>query len=372
MIAPLPRATAPFLGFAALLRGNGFRVAAEQVTAWLAAITLLGPRDMLDIRRAAAATLAPQPEQRALFDALFDFHFLGLEGIVVPDATDQDEIIATDDDGRPDIALESGERPSGLATTTGEALARRALRPEGEAETLRRFRRALPAGLPQRRGSRQVAARRGRMPDLPRALKQALRQDGESLTLPRRRRRARSRPILLLIDVSGSMKQRSDANLRFAHTLVRAAPRIEVFTFGTRLTRVTRALRLRHRQQALEQAASLVADWDGGTRIGDALAAFLAVPRFAAQARGAYALVLSDGLERGDPDAMVRAVTRLAARAWRLDWLTPLAADPAYRPETAAMRAIAPLVHGIADGSTTELLCAQVLHAARGGTSWRA
>ena len=103
----------------------------------------------------------------------------------------------------------------------------------------------------------------------------------------------------------------------------RRAPRSS--RFGTRLTRVTRALRRKNRDQALGAASTMVADWDGGTRIGDALQAFLAVPRFAGFARGALALVLSDGLERGDPAAMVDAVARLARLAWRLVWLTPLA-----------------------------------------------
>ena len=83
-----------------------------------------------------------------------------------------------------------------------------------------------------------------------------------------------------------------------------AVERVEVFTIGTRLTRVTKALRLKNRDQALAAASTIVADWDGGTRIGDALQAFLAVPRFAGYARGALVLIVSDGLERGDHRAM--------------------------------------------------------------------
>ena len=111
--------------------------------------------------------------------------------------------------------------------------------------------------------------------------------------------------------------------------------------------------------------ADLVADWDGGTRIGDALAAFLAVPRFAGYARGALVLVLSDGLERGDPAQMIRAVGHLAARAWRIDWLTPLAAAADYRPETAALRAVLPMLDSVANGATTERLCRHVLDLSR-------
>ena len=105
-----------------------------------------------------------------------------------------------------------------------------------------------------------------------------MRNDGEVLRLGRLRRRTRPRKILLLIDVSGSMKTRTEENMKLAHALVQAAPNVEVFTFGMRLTRVTRPLRLKRREQALSAAAHLVSDWDGGTRIGDALQAFLAVP----------------------------------------------------------------------------------------------
>ena len=157
------------------------------------------------------------------------------------------------------------------------------------------------------------------------------------------------------------MKQRSDAHLALAYEIVHAMARVEVFTFGTRLTRLTRALRLKNREHALAEASGLVADWDGGTRIGDALEAFLAVPRFAGYARGANVIVLSDGLERSEPTTMIRAVHRLAARAYRIDWFTPLAVDPQYRPETEALSAIRPLLASLGDASSTSRLCRSIL-----------
>jgi uncharacterized protein with von Willebrand factor type A (vWA) domain len=161
------------------------------------------------------------------------------------------------------------------------------------------------------------------------------------------------------------MKERTEAHLALAHAAVRAAPRVEVFTLGTRLTRVTRALRRRNSHQALAEAAGLVADWDGGTRIGDALGAFLAVPRYATFARGAVVVVLSDGLERGDPSVLILAVHRLAARAHRIDWLSPLAGDPEYRPETQVLRAIKPFIDSLADGSSTARACRHILSIGR-------
>jgi uncharacterized protein len=198
-----------------------------------------------------------------------------------------------------------------------------------------------------------------------RAMREAVRNDGEIFRLPRLRRQLRRRNILLIIDVSGSMKARTDAHLRFAHALVQAADRIEVFTIGTRLTRVTRALQLKNRELALSLASGLVSDWDGGTRIGDALQAFLAVPRFAGYARGAVVLIISDGLERGDPQAMTDAVRRIAARAWHLSWATPLAADPGFKPQTAALHAVLPMLDALADAGSTERLCHHVLNLAQ-------
>jgi uncharacterized protein with von Willebrand factor type A (vWA) domain len=188
-----------------------------------------------------------------------------------------------------------------------------------------------------------------------------VRHAGEFMRLRHRQRRSRQRRVVVLIDVSGSMEERTQAHLAFAHALVRAADSVEVFTIGTRLTRVTRPLRLRNRAQALATASVLVADWDGGTRIGDALDAYLSVPRFAALSRGAAIVVLSDGLERGDPTAMADAVARLSRLAWKIVWLTPLAADPGFEARTAGLVAAKPYLDRLADGGSIESICTNVL-----------
>jgi uncharacterized protein with von Willebrand factor type A (vWA) domain len=361
--APLPRAARPFVTFGTLLRRNDFVVASDQITTFLSAVNLLGPASMTAIRRAAHATLAPRPERRADFDALFDAHFLGetvtaLEQIA---AEDEDIRVQEDQRGSFDPLVSDEVNEAGEMATGAEVLSVRRFNVENEAEILRRFARELPEHLPRRRGYRMRAAKRGPGADFRRTLREAVRNDGEAMRLPRLRRKLRQRNVLLLIDVSGSMKERTDAHLRFAHALAGAVDRIEVFTFGTRLTRLTRAIRLKNREQALAAASTVVADWDGGTRIGDALKAFLSVPRFAGYARGAVTLILSDGLERGDHRAMTEAVSRLSARSWRLAWLTPLAADPRYRPETEALKSILPFIDDLAGSGSTEQLCAYVL-----------
>jgi uncharacterized protein with von Willebrand factor type A (vWA) domain len=178
------------------------------------------------------------------------------------------------------------------------------------------------------------------VPDIRRVLAAANRSGGDIVSFAWRRRPPRPRRVLVLIDVSGSCKASSPDLLRFAHALVRTTDRAEAFTFGTRLTRVTRELDTPDVDDALASLSSCVLDADGGTRIGVALAQFLANSRYVALARGALVIVLSDGLERGDPALMAGATRRLARLAHRLVWWSPLASDPAYRPVTRGMRAV--------------------------------
>jgi uncharacterized protein with von Willebrand factor type A (vWA) domain len=359
---PLPRAAGVLVSFAALLRANGFAVVPEQTTAFLAAIELLGPRRLEDIHLAGLATLAPPPERRATYDRLFDIHFRGSEAIERTGGED-DEVVRLQEEGRGEdetpLADETNE--SGLVAARAEALVERRFATGTDNDALRRLSRDAAARLPRRRGSRRMRARRGPWADLRRTLRDSVRNDGEVLRLGRLKRRARPRKVLLLIDVSGSMKGRTEDNMKLAHALMQAVPTVEVFTFGTRLTRVTRALRLKRREQALFAASHLVSDWDGGTRIGDALQAFLAVPRFGGYARSAAVIVLSDGLERGDVSALRDAAAKLSRRAWRLSWLTPLATGPGFTPQTEALVAIRPFVDDLIDGGTSTAIVTHLL-----------
>ncbi len=359
----LPRSLRPFLGLVQALRAEGFAVAPEQGQAFIAAVGLLGPRSLGDVRRAARATLAPPPERGEEFDRIFDAVFLG-RAFAAPAPGTEDDLPAAHD-ATPGLLPEpeAGEEPSGADASAAERLFARAFG-AGEPAGLAAFRRALPAALPRRRSRRWLAGRGPRI-DARRALRQMVRRDGELLRLPRQARRQRPRRVLLLVDVSGSMKASTEGALRLAHALVHGGDRVEVCTLGTRLTRVTRALRQRDVDRALAQAAGLVADWDGGTRLGEALAVFLSVPRFAAFARGALTVVVSDGLEQGGPEALVAAMVRLRRLTWRILWLTPLAADPTFRPETAALRAVLPMIDQLGDGSGPQAAASEILRVGR-------
>lgn len=355
-----PRALAPFLAFPGALREAGFAAAPEQTEGFIAAVGLLGPRSLRDIRLAAHAVFGPVPERRAAFDEVFDRVFLG-RAFAAPMPGEAEDLPAAFDASGFAPLPEGGEaEESGMAATEAERLSRRALGGVGAEEAARRLRRRAPRELP-RRTSRRLEPGQGPVPDPRRAFRLMLRRDGELIALPTRRRKARQRRVLLLIDVSGSMKAMTDGTLRLAHALVQGGERVEAFTLGTRLTRITRALMHRDAEAALARASGLVADWDGGTRLGEALAVFLSVPRFASFARGALAIVVSDGLERGGPEALTSAMARLRGLAWGVLWLSPLAADPRYRPETGAMRAILPLLDRLGDGGSPEAIAEGIL-----------
>lgn len=350
----LPRATALLVDFTQLLRRHDFALSHEQVVMFLGAVRLLGPRSMESIRHAALATLAPPIDRMAEFNALFQSFFFEEGDMIVaarslpePEAPMKDKGLGQDE---PPEAGDSSR--SGKAATRKEMLNLRQFDDRADDAALARLQKQAPRDLPRRRSFRKTPSKDGDGLDLRRSLRRIVEHDGDILALMRSRRKTKLRPIILLIDISGSMKTHTADYLNYAHALTGLADKVETFTFGTRLTRITPALRQRPRERALASAAALVGDWDGGTRIGPTLQAFLANPRYAAMLRGAVVLVLSDGLERGDHAPMRDAVARIARRAWHLAWLTPLAADARFRPETAALKDILGLIDRLGSGGS--------------------
>jgi uncharacterized protein with von Willebrand factor type A (vWA) domain len=162
---------------------------------------------------------------------------------------------------------------------------------------------------------------------------------------------------VLLLDVSGSMSPYADVLLRFAHAAVRVAPAsTEVFTFSTRLTRITRQLRLRDPQQALAAAGSAIPDWSGGTRLGESLQAFLDLWGQRGTARRAVVVVASDGWERGDAALLGEQMARLTRLAYRVVWVNPHRGKDGFAPVTVGMTAALPYVDELLAGHTLDAL----------------
>jgi uncharacterized protein len=342
-------ATDHLFGFLRGLRAAGLAVPVVKQRDFLCALTTVPPRDVRHLHRIAVATLTTSVADREVFDPIFAHWFAGgglpeLSEVEEPGETGTSGV---GDDTRPDGVVREGSGPRASWSTVDKTAAF-ATTTAGQRRLLARLRTDLPAAMPLIRSRRRVPARRGDRLDVRRVHRDAWRAGGEVVRFRWRRRPTRQRPVLVLIDVSGSMKQHSRDHLRFAHAVVGACERAEVFTFGTRLTHVTPALRARDVDTALSALTNVVRDADGGTRIGPSLLAFLGNARHLGMARGALVLVLSDGLERGDCVPLAKAVRRLSLLAHRLDWWSPLACDPAYRPVTRGMAAVVAHVHKLA------------------------
>ena len=184
-----------------------------------------------------------------------------------------------------------------------------------------------------------------------------MRTHGEVRELSRRHRSVRPRKLVLLVDVSGSMEPYADALLRFAHVVVRRAPTsTEVFTIGTRLTRITRELRQRDAERALGAASKAIPDWSGGTRLGEVVRAFVDRWGQRGAARRAVVVIFSDGWERGDTQLLGAQMERLSRLAHRLVWVNPHAGKTGYAPVQGGIVAALPFLDDLLAGHSLATL----------------
>jgi uncharacterized protein len=354
------------VGFGRALRAAGLPVGSGDVLTYCQAMAPLDPSDLLDLYWAGRTTMVSRREHIPVYDRVFRSYFLdGVEELPEPvrqalqaRGTTQSvlEVPATE----PGTG-EEHERPAhlGLVGSDAEVLRGKAFAactPE-ELAALRRIMARMRLAPPRRRTRRTVRARDGRTPDPRRTVRETMRLHGEPSRLFWRRRRLRQRPLVLILDVSGSMADYSRNLLQFAHSATRANAKVEVFCFGTRLTRITRALERRRVDEALAQAARTVFDWEGGTRIGDSLATFVRDWGRRGVCRAGIVVICSDGLDRGDPQVLATAMERLARLSHRVVWLNPhKGTDRDFRPSTLGMMVAAPFVDVLLSGDSLRSL----------------
>jgi uncharacterized protein len=216
--------------------------------------------------------------------------------------------------------------------------------------------RSLRLRVPVERTRRARPASKGDRFDLRRTLRRSLRTQGEPFDRAWRARSARRRPLVLILDISGSMAPYSRALMQFAYAAMAAGRRVETFVFGTRLTRVTRTLRTKDPDRALREIGHQVEDWEGGTRIGESLKTLLDGWSQRAALRGAVVVFCSDGLERGDPVLLSTQMARLRRLAHRVIWVNPLKGSPRYEPLARGMAAALPSVDVFLSGHNLESL----------------
>ena len=226
----------------------------------------------------------------------------------------------------------------------------------GELATIYRLMERLEVATPTRRTRRSERDRHGSRVDMRRTLRGSTRTAGDPIRLARRRRRVARRRMVLLCDISGSMEPYARAYLQFLTCAAGSARDAEAFVFATRLTRVTRALRSRSPERAIQRAAAAAPDWSSGTRIGDALREFNDRHGRRGMARGAVVVILSDGWERGEPALVAREMERLSRLAHRIVWVNPRVAASGFSPRTGGMAAAMPHCDALVSGHSLEAL----------------
>lgn len=368
---PAPVAPAPewvLVGFVRALRAAGLRVPVGATLGFGEALAVLDPARRDDVYWAGRTTLVRRPEDVAEYDRVFTRYFDRIERLV-PVVTEQHTLrLALDaEDDRDDPDPDAGEDADDEAVDDIPTLSVRwspveVLRtrdfatysPEEHAEARRLMADLRLAGA-RRRSRRPRPAPRGR-PDVRRTVRRSLRSGGEPVERLHVGPSERPRRIVLCCDVSGSMEPYARALVRFLHAAVVGRNRVEAFALGTRLTRITRELSSRDPDVAVAAAAQRVADWSGGTRIGEGLREFNDRWGVRGMARGAVVVILSDGWDRGEPALLAEQMARLHRIAYRVVWVNPLKATPEYAPLARGMAAALPFVDEFVEGHSIAAL----------------
>jgi uncharacterized protein with von Willebrand factor type A (vWA) domain len=346
-------------GFGQALRAAGLRVTSDRTASFVRAVREIGADDATAVYWSGRATLCADPQDTPRYDQVFTSWFSGR--LPAPSRATQPRAVPTRavaplTDGGAGGDQQREEELVRAAASDLEVLRHRdvAELTEQQRTDLDRLFQALSVRLPRRPASRRRPWRRGEI-DARRTLREQLRRGGEPGPVRWRRRVTRPRRVVLLVDVSGSMAPYSEALLRLGHVLVRGAMRqggrVEVFSVGTRLTRLTPALRRsRDAEHALREAGELVPDWSGGTRLGEALAAFVTRWGQRGLARGAIVVICSDGWERGDPSLLAEQAARLKRLAHRVIWVNPHRGKEGYRPVQSGIAAVLPHIDALVAG----------------------
>jgi uncharacterized protein with von Willebrand factor type A (vWA) domain len=363
--------------FGRALRANGFHVQPDRMILLAQALEAIGLTSRRDVKAASRAILARTADESRLFDAAFDAFWTEA---TAPSSREERDEREPDDAGVPKTAtgadaasprthagirssaapprddmpagsdrsnalhLIDGDRSATYSFAEGLYQKDFARLTERELERARELTKRQAWDLGRRTTRRMRPGRGGGVFDPARTLRKSLRRGGEMLKLETRVRRTKQRDLVLLCDISGSMDRYSRLLLQFVHTVRHAVGNVEAFVFGTRLTRITRQLRHHEIQTALDDVAASVADWAGGTRIGESLHAFNQRWSRRVLGRGAVVVIISDGWDRGDIDLLAREMARLQRSAYRLIWLNPLLGSAGYRPQTVGMQAALPFV----------------------------
>ncbi len=373
------------------LHGAGLPVGPDRCERLARALTVMGVTSVAELRACALATMVSDPGQMSTFDRVFAALFgapsplAGLPSPADPGYQPADPGRGPSPPARPQG--DPGQWPSGVHVSDGATATPDGDEPPADAAAIRRvasaaerlrgrdftqlsdtelrelvsLMRELTLAVPPRRTRRYRPARDGKRPDLRRTLRLARRSGGEPVRLARRARRVKPRRLIVLCDISGSMEPYARALLMLLYCLnggqLRGGQnRPEVFSFATRLTRLTPALAAASPDTMLAKAGEAAPDWSGGTRIGAAIKEFNDRYGCRGLARGAVVLIISDGWETGEPELLGAQMARLSRVAHRIVWANPRTSSPRYRPEVGGMAAAWPYCDAVVSAHNLDAL----------------
>jgi uncharacterized protein len=389
-LQPSPDVAAMAAGLGVALHTAGLPVGPDRCERLARAVTVMGATSLAELRACALATMVSDPGQMSTFDRVFAALFGGPSPFRNQVLPVMPAFQHASQDGAPPAAQAQGDLDSaasglrvseaGPATADadetlaeGPALRRVASAAEqlrgrdftelsaAELRQLVTLMREMTLAVPPRRTRRYRSARDGKRPDLRRTLRLARRSGGEAIRFARRAPRVRARRLVVLCDISGSMEPYARALLMLLYVLnggqVRGGQnRPEVFSFATRLTRLTPALAAATPDTMLAKAGEAAPDWSGGTRIGAALKEFNDRYGSRGMARGAVVLIISDGWETGEPELLGAQMARLSRMAYRIVWANPRTQSPRYRPEVGGMAAAWPYCDAVVSAHNLDAL----------------
>lgn len=347
------------LGFGFLLREMGVPASPGQMIDLLAALEHAAITQREDFRAAMRCTLVLRREDLPLFDTAFEFYWRKalsadlesqLLNLMIPQVRAPRRQLRLprrpNDEQNPEPENEREQLEVQLTYSRGELLRQKdfAQCSWEEVQACKQLIQRMGWRIEERRTRRRRPERRGQALDFRRTLRHSMRYGGEPLQLAWRETQTAPRPLVVICDISGSMERYSRILLQFVHAITAGLGAVESFVFGTRLTRITRQLRRRDIDDALDAVGKQVVDWSGGTRIGDAIKMFNYRWGRRVLGRGPVVMLISDGWDRGDPDLLRREMDRLQRSCHRLIWLNPLLGSPGYQPLTLGMQAALPFV----------------------------
>ena len=347
-------------GFVHCLRRGGLPVPIGQSLRFREALDVLGVGSGIDVYWAGRATLVSRPEEIAMYDAMFlTFFHHNTSGLTIRfDETVEIETLAADEGDGEDGGDGDGTDQPVLRWSTADVLRDKDFADftPSELDEAHRVMAKMRLQPARQRSRRRKVSRTGDRLDLRRTVQAAMRSGGEPIDVARTRRGERTRRVVLLLDVSGSMEAYARVLIRFAHAAVVGRGRVEAFALGTRLTRLTRQLGSHDVDEAVAEAAEEVVDWSGGTRLGEAIGHFNDEWGVRGMSRGSLVVILSDGWDRGDPAGMAEQMTRLKRTAHRVVWVNPLKAGPGYEPTARGMAAALPHIDEFLEGHSLRSL----------------